>query len=87
MPRPTHPNKEIESALRYAQSRGWKVIEGEGIVGESSIVHGTVQIAGAVNSVSSASGVRQKPRQFCPPDQTRGQQLCDRKGSIRRYGP
>lgn len=30
MPRPTHPNKEIESALRYAQSRGWKVIEGGG---------------------------------------------------------
>ena len=25
MPRPTHPNKEIEAALREAEARGWTV--------------------------------------------------------------
>ena len=24
MARPTHPNKEIEAAIRYAESKGWR---------------------------------------------------------------
>lgn len=30
MARPTHPNKEVEYALRHAQVQGWKVIAGGG---------------------------------------------------------
>ena len=26
MTRPKHPNKEIESAIQYAESKGWRVI-------------------------------------------------------------
>jgi hypothetical protein len=27
MPRPRHPNKEIEAAVKYAEERGWRFIE------------------------------------------------------------
>ena len=30
MSRPIHSNKEVEAALRYAQSRGWKIRVGSG---------------------------------------------------------
>ncbi|MEM9007224.1 MAG: hypothetical protein AAGE59_27310 [Cyanobacteria bacterium P01_F01_bin.86] len=30
MARKTHPNKEIEAALQYAEAHGWKVVPGGG---------------------------------------------------------
>lgn len=30
MPRNSHPNKEVESALQYAESKGWRVEVGGG---------------------------------------------------------
>jgi hypothetical protein len=30
MDRPSHPDKEVEAALRYAQSQGWRIEAGGG---------------------------------------------------------
>jgi hypothetical protein len=32
MPRPRHPNKEIEAAVRWAESLGWRFVKGRGHV-------------------------------------------------------
>ncbi|MDR6713022.1 hypothetical protein J2W83_002624 [Pseudomonas hunanensis] len=30
MPRPSHPKKEVEQALRHAEKNGWRVVVGAG---------------------------------------------------------
>lgn len=35
MSRPSHARKEVEQALRHAESKGWRVVVGGGIVGEN----------------------------------------------------
>jgi hypothetical protein len=34
MTRPSHPKKEIETAIRYAESQGWQVTVGGGFVAQ-----------------------------------------------------
>ena len=60
MPRPRHPNKEIESAVKYAEAHGWEYVR------QGSHVWGVLHCAGrGLDSRaprSGASGRRERPQ-------------------------
>jgi hypothetical protein len=57
MPRKSHPKKEVEAALGYAESKGWRIEVGGGHAWGKMYCHTTSSCAAVVSSASPVSGV------------------------------
>jgi hypothetical protein len=60
MPRKSHPKKEVEAALRYSESMGWRIEVGGGHAWGKMYAHAETSNAVVANSASPVFGVRQK---------------------------